>query len=331
VTIKLSGTSSATATTNSSGSYSFTGLLNGSYTVAPNMVGYTFSPMNITLSVSSANVTGQNFTGTATTASTVPIPNFTWMQANKSGLVNFDGSYTYCPANVGSCTYSWVFGDGTTDNSNTIKLSHTYPSTVGSTTYKAVLTVSNANGSPSTSSTVTVNVPPTVSSTVTMSGLTVTLTDSSTLGASITINWGDGSTQSTGSAGGTFTHTYASANTYTIVATATVGVIIASEDLHVTVPTKYSVSGTVTDLAGTPLQGVELALINSSGITRGIATTDINGNYTFVNVVPSTYTITAVKTWYTFANPAATVTVTNGSVTGVNITGTFYTTFEPYQ
>ena len=64
VTITLSGTSTGTTTTGSSGSYSFTGLSSGTYTITPSLSGYTFSPSNIVLSVSSENVTGENFTGT---------------------------------------------------------------------------------------------------------------------------------------------------------------------------------------------------------------------------------------------------------------------------
>jgi Carboxypeptidase regulatory-like domain len=64
-TIALSGTSSATATANNSGAYSFTGLANGTYTVTPSHSGYTFSPASQSVTVSSANVTGINFTDTA--------------------------------------------------------------------------------------------------------------------------------------------------------------------------------------------------------------------------------------------------------------------------
>ncbi|MGO9953660.1 MAG: carboxypeptidase regulatory-like domain-containing protein, partial [Dissulfurispiraceae bacterium] len=66
VTVSLSGTSTGTTTTNSSGAYSFTGLSNGSYTVTPSFSGYSFSPSSINLSVSNANMSSENFTGTVT-------------------------------------------------------------------------------------------------------------------------------------------------------------------------------------------------------------------------------------------------------------------------
>jgi len=52
------------ATTNASGVYTLTGLANGTYTLTPALSGYTFSPVNRSVTVSGANVTGQNFTGT---------------------------------------------------------------------------------------------------------------------------------------------------------------------------------------------------------------------------------------------------------------------------
>ena len=62
VTVNLTGTSSAIATTGSSGNYSFTGLANGSYTLAPSHANGTFIPESTAVVINSAYVTGQNFT-----------------------------------------------------------------------------------------------------------------------------------------------------------------------------------------------------------------------------------------------------------------------------
>jgi hypothetical protein len=64
-TLTLSGPATATVTANSSGDYTFGGLVNGTYSVSPVQAGYTFSPPSQTATVSGANVTGVNFTGTA--------------------------------------------------------------------------------------------------------------------------------------------------------------------------------------------------------------------------------------------------------------------------
>jgi hypothetical protein len=63
--VTLSGAASATATADSSGNYSFTGLANGSYTVTPSKAGYTFSPTSANATVNNANVTVPAFIATA--------------------------------------------------------------------------------------------------------------------------------------------------------------------------------------------------------------------------------------------------------------------------
>lgn len=72
VTITLSGVAGAgTTTTNATGNYSFSGLVAGSYTVMPTagMGSYTSVPGSLSPTISTANVTGQNFVvGTAPAA-----------------------------------------------------------------------------------------------------------------------------------------------------------------------------------------------------------------------------------------------------------------------
>lgn len=65
VTIRLAGASTATTTTDEDGSYCFTGLANGSYTVTPSLTGYAFTPTGTAVSASGANVSNTNFTATA--------------------------------------------------------------------------------------------------------------------------------------------------------------------------------------------------------------------------------------------------------------------------
>ncbi len=51
----------ASAVTNAFGNYAFSGLPNGTYTVTPSLVGHTFVPVSISVSVNGANVGGVNF------------------------------------------------------------------------------------------------------------------------------------------------------------------------------------------------------------------------------------------------------------------------------
>ncbi len=71
VTVALSGVSSATTITDSSGSYEFAGLTSGSYIVAPSKTGYTFAPAGISLDLN-ADAVAQNFTGTLITFTITP-------------------------------------------------------------------------------------------------------------------------------------------------------------------------------------------------------------------------------------------------------------------
>ena len=68
VTMTLTGSSTGSTATNSSGNYSFTGLSNGTYTVTPSLSGYTFTPTSKQVTISGANQTA-NFTAIKVTYS----------------------------------------------------------------------------------------------------------------------------------------------------------------------------------------------------------------------------------------------------------------------
>jgi inhibitor of cysteine peptidase len=63
VTMSLSGITGKATTTNASGDYTFTIVGNGSYTITPSRTGYAFTPVNRSVILSGADVTGQDFTG----------------------------------------------------------------------------------------------------------------------------------------------------------------------------------------------------------------------------------------------------------------------------
>src|SRR4029078_101849 len=65
VTVSTGATST---TTNASGAYTLSSLANGNYTLTPSLSGYTFSPVNLGVTVNGAVLTGKNFTGTANVA-----------------------------------------------------------------------------------------------------------------------------------------------------------------------------------------------------------------------------------------------------------------------
>ena len=68
VTINLTGAAAASTTTDASGTFTFTGLVDGTYTVTPVMAGFTFTPPSLEKVVDGANITGVNFMATAAPA-----------------------------------------------------------------------------------------------------------------------------------------------------------------------------------------------------------------------------------------------------------------------
>ena len=64
VTMTLSGANSGTVTTDTNGSYTFSGLANGGYTLIPSLSGYVFNPSSSSQTIGGKNITGVNFTAT---------------------------------------------------------------------------------------------------------------------------------------------------------------------------------------------------------------------------------------------------------------------------
>ena len=86
-TVTLSGAAAATTTTDSSGNYSFGSLTNGTYTVTPTDTGYTFSPINQSVTVNGANQTGVNFTATAQQSHTVTL---SWVASTTTTVTGYN-------------------------------------------------------------------------------------------------------------------------------------------------------------------------------------------------------------------------------------------------
>jgi hypothetical protein len=91
-TVRLSGAGSTTVTADSSGNYTYSNVANGSYTVTPSKTGYTFNPVNASVTVNGANITGVNFTATA-------VPTF-----SISGTITGGSGATVTLSGAGSAT-----------------------------------------------------------------------------------------------------------------------------------------------------------------------------------------------------------------------------------
>jgi hypothetical protein len=139
-TVTLSGAATGATTANSSGAYTFTGLVNGTYAVTPSRTGYTFSPVSQSATINGANVTGLNFTATAQGGQTFSISGTITPTTGGAGAtvtVSGAGSATVAANSSGAYTFS-----GLINGNYTVTPSHTgYSFTPAS----ASKTVSGAN------------------------------------------------------------------------------------------------------------------------------------------------------------------------------------------
>jgi hypothetical protein len=117
--VTLSGAGSAITNSDSSGNYSFSNLVNGSYTVTPSKSGFTFNPTSQNVTVNGNPATGVNFTATGQSFSvsgnvstaganaTVTLSGGTSASTTADGSGNFsisglgNGSYTVTPTKPG--------------------------------------------------------------------------------------------------------------------------------------------------------------------------------------------------------------------------------------
>jgi hypothetical protein len=170
-TVTLAGAASATTTADSSGNFSFTGLANGSYTVAPSRSGYTFTPAGRSVTLSGANQTGINFTGQAVTATwsisgtispstagsgaTVTLAGAAsaTTTADSSGNFSFtglaNGSYTVAPSRTGY-TFTPASQAVTLNGANQTGIAFTGQAAAAAGTISIDTTVSGDQGTAST-------------------------------------------------------------------------------------------------------------------------------------------------------------------------------------
>src|SRR5258708_7013046 len=155
-TVTLSGAASATTTADSSGTYAFTGLPNGAYTVAPSRAGYTFTPSSKSATVNGADITGVNFTDNAAAV----VPTITTQPTNQTVTAGQTATFTVVAGGTAPLSYQWQKNGGTvagaTSRSYTTPLNTTSDS--GSTF--AVVVTNAAGAVTSTAATLTVNPAP---------------------------------------------------------------------------------------------------------------------------------------------------------------------------
>jgi len=301
-----------TTTTNASGEYSFTTAKNGTYTVTPRKICYSFEPPSRQVTVSGANVTVDNFVAT---------PSDCW---SISGTVTGDTQAGVTMTLSGSMSGTTITG---TSGNYTFRLlkNGNYTVTPSKDGYyftppNKQVTISDADA-PGVNFTATATY--TISGTVsgdTQADVTMTLSGS---GSGITTTNASGNYSFTGLSKGTYTvtprktgYTFSPPSTQVTISNANWVVSFIAK----IVPT-YTISGTVT---GDTQTGVTMTL---SGSMSGTTITGTSGNYTFRGLINGTYTVTPSKTGYTFTPPSTPVTISNANWMGVNFTAKIVPTY----
>jgi Domain of unknown function (DUF4082)/Bacterial Ig domain/Carboxypeptidase regulatory-like domain len=296
-TVTLTGPSTATTTSNTSGAFSFTALVNGTYTVAVSNAGFVFTPPSQPVTINGANgavsfsSAAQTFTLTGTisgagaSGATVTLtgPSTATTTSNTSGAFSFtalaNGTYTVAVSKAG-----FVF-----------------------TPSSQPVTINGANGTVSFSS---------VAQTFTLSG---TISGAGGSGATVSVT-GAATASATANTSGVYTISGLPKGAYTVTPSKAGGYVFTPATQNVTITTAnvtanfssaraFTLSGTISGAGG---NGATVTLTGSATATT---TANSSGAYTFSSLVAGSYTVTPSKSGYTFTPTNRAVTITTANVT----------------
>jgi Glycosyl hydrolases family 16 len=306
VSLTQGSTTIGTATANGSGSYSFTGLVNGTYTVTPTAIGMVFTPASLTVIVSGGNQAA-NFTaapptwtvsGSITPATSGASSTVTLTQgsttiataiANASGSYTFsgvlNGAYTVAPAKSGV-----IF----TPASQSISVSGANVSGVNFSAAAQTWTIQGTilGGS----------------------GAAVTLTQGSTI-ITTAIADANGNYSLSGVGNGTYTVTPAKSGYSFTPASQSVtvsGARVTGISFTAAALATYTISGNIANGSG--------ASVTLSGSSSTSTTADGSGNFSFAGLSNGSYTVAASKSGFSISPVSQAVTVNNSDRPGINFT-----------
>ena len=289
VTITLSGSTNASAITDSGGAYSFTVNAGGNYTVTPAKTHYTFTPASRSITDLSANVTF-NFT---------PVLNQHTISGNTgmSGVtITLSGSANASTITSSGGAYSFTVNAGGNYTITPAKTHYTFSPAIrvfqaisGNRTGENFAPLLNTH---------------TISGNIGLSGVTVTLSGSA--GASA-ITDSAGAYSFTVNAGGNYTVTPAKTHYTFMPASQSITDLSGNVAFNFTPAlNQHTISGN----AG--LSGVTVTLSGSAGAS---AITNSAGAYSFTVNAGGNYTVTPAKTHYTFTPASQSITNLSGNVT----------------
>ena len=310
--LTLSGTSSGTATADSSGNFSFTGLANGSYTVTPSKTGFTFNPASQPVTINGANPASVAFAATPVTSN---CPCTVWSPATTPGTVDSgDGTAVEIGMKFRSDAAGFITGVRfykSAANTGT-HVGHLWTS-AGALLGTVTFTGETASGWQQ------VNFP---------TGIAITANTTYIVSYSAPVgHYSDNGAFFTASVDNPPLHALANGTDgpngvyiYSIGAfpnqtyNSTNYWVDPVFNWTATVQT-WTISGTVS-----PSSAGSGTVLTLSGASNGTATADSSGNFSFSGLSNGSYTVTPSKTGFVFSPVSQPVTISNGNVTSINFT-----------
>jgi hypothetical protein len=319
VTLSQNGTTVATATVGSNGTYTFNNVNNGTYSLTPSETGFTFSPASESVTVADNAVTAPTFTASAVgaiTGAVTPASN-----ANGATITLSQSGTTVARSTVGA-NGSYSFNNV---NNGTYLLTPNDPGFTFSPANESVTVANNSVTAP----TFTI---------LAIGSITGAITPvSSASGAIVTLSQ-NGTTVATTTAGtqGTYTFSNVVNGTYLLTPSesgftfspASESVTVASSDVTASTfsaspaGSTFTISGVITP--STAASGATVTLTRN-GATVATTTANSSGNYSFTGIANGAYKLTPTKTSVIFGPSYQTWTVNGANVTVNAFTATSYT------
>jgi hypothetical protein len=308
VALSQNGTTIATTTADGTGSYTFTGLANGTYAVTPSKSGFAMSPSSQTVTINGSNMTVPNFTATPLTwtiSGTI-----TPATSGSGATVALSGAASQTTTADASGNYSFT---GLANGSYVVT-----PTKSGFFFIPSTLSVS-VNNADSTGNNFSIQPVPTYS----ISGTISPATDAA--GAIVTLG-GNANATTTADASGNYTFAGLTNGSYTVTPSkpgfkfspASQPVSVSGSNItgvNFTIQATYTISGSITP--STDGAGSTLTL---SGTSTATVTADSAGNYSFTGLISGTYTVRPSKSGFTFDPINQLVTLSSADQPGVNFT-----------